>query len=99
MDIRRHYKPRTNGWIGSIWIRFVSHPGHSASTRHQADNSLLRQQNKDSYRIGLINTCYTIGAIISGFFLAGPIVSQLSCFCLVSWTGEFPFHQRTRLPS
>ncbi|KAF4982725.1 hypothetical protein FZEAL_1714 [Fusarium zealandicum] len=28
---------------------------------------------RDGYTVGLINTCYTIGAIFSGFFLAGPL--------------------------
>ncbi|KIH92480.1 hypothetical protein SPBR_02648 [Sporothrix brasiliensis 5110] len=28
---------------------------------------------KDSYLIGLINTAYTIGAIVSGFFFGGPV--------------------------
>ncbi|KAH7171003.1 general substrate transporter [Dactylonectria macrodidyma] len=32
---------------------------------------------KDSYTIGLINTCYTIGAIVSGFFIGGPIADYL----------------------
>lgn len=30
-------------------------------------------QKKDSYLIGLVNTAYTIGAIVSGFFLGGPM--------------------------
>ncbi|CAK7224839.1 hypothetical protein SBRCBS47491_005691 [Sporothrix bragantina] len=28
---------------------------------------------KDSYLIGLVNTAYTIGAIVSGFFFGGPV--------------------------
>ncbi|KAF5025016.1 hypothetical protein F66182_2884 [Fusarium sp. NRRL 66182] len=28
---------------------------------------------EDSYTVGLINTCYTIGAIVSGFFIGGPL--------------------------
>ncbi|KAF4473416.1 HXT3-Low-affinity hexose facilitator [Fusarium agapanthi] len=31
----------------------------------------------DSYTVGLINTCYTIGAIVSGFFIAGPLADWL----------------------
>jgi hypothetical protein len=31
---------------------------------------------RDSYLIGLINTVYTIGAIIAGFFFGGPAVSH-----------------------
>lgn len=31
--------------------------------------------------IGFINTTYTIGAIIAGFFLGGPIV-RLTCFAI-----------------
>lgn len=29
---------------------------------------------RDSYMVGLINTSYNIGGIISGWFLAGPMV-------------------------
>ncbi|KAF7534878.1 hypothetical protein G7Z17_g13291 [Cylindrodendrum hubeiense] len=32
---------------------------------------------KDTYTIGLINTCYTIGAIVSGFFIGGPTADFL----------------------
>ncbi|KAF4337088.1 sugar transporter [Fusarium beomiforme] len=32
---------------------------------------------KDSYTVGLINTCYTIGAIVSGFFIGGPLADWL----------------------
>lgn len=32
-------------------------------------------QDRDTYMIGLINTAYTIGAIVAGFFLGGPTVS------------------------
>lgn len=31
----------------------------------------------DAYLIGLVNTAYTIGAIVGGFFMAGPLVSTL----------------------
>ncbi|KAH7196852.1 general substrate transporter [Fusarium flagelliforme] len=31
----------------------------------------------DSYTVGLINTCYTIGAIVSGFFIGGPLADWL----------------------
>lgn len=31
---------------------------------------------KDTYMVGLINTVYSVGAIISGWFFAGPIVSR-----------------------
>jgi hypothetical protein len=34
-------------------------------------------QKKDGYLIGLVNTAYTIGAIVAGFFLGGPAVSLL----------------------
>ncbi|KAH7022952.1 general substrate transporter [Ilyonectria destructans] len=33
--------------------------------------------DEDTYKIGLINTCYTIGAIVSGFFMGGPIADYL----------------------
>jgi len=32
---------------------------------------------RDAYLIGLINTTYTIGAILSGFFLGGPVADYL----------------------
>ncbi|RBR08203.1 uncharacterized protein FIESC28_10395 [Fusarium coffeatum] len=32
---------------------------------------------EDSYTVGLINTCYTIGAIVSGFFIGGPLADWL----------------------
>ncbi|EFX00507.1 major facilitator superfamily transporter sugar [Grosmannia clavigera kw1407] len=32
---------------------------------------------RDSYLIGLINTAYTIGAIVAGFFFGGPIADYL----------------------
>ncbi|KPM43850.1 hypothetical protein AK830_g2654 [Neonectria ditissima] len=32
---------------------------------------------KDGYTLGLINTCYTIGAIVSGFFIGGPTADFL----------------------
>jgi hypothetical protein len=31
--------------------------------------------NPDPYMIGLVNTVYTVGGIITGWFLAGPTVS------------------------
>lgn len=31
--------------------------------------------NPDTYMIGLVNTVYTVGGIITGWFLAGPTVS------------------------
>jgi hypothetical protein len=34
--------------------------------------------NRDGYLIGLINTSYTIGAIVAGWFMGGPIVSHPS---------------------
>lgn len=33
--------------------------------------------DKDTYLIGLINTAYTIGAIVAGFFLGGPAADYL----------------------
>lgn len=33
-------------------------------------------QKTDAYLIGLINTAYTIGAIVAGFFIGGPTVSS-----------------------
>lgn len=33
--------------------------------------------NPDDYMIGLINTVYTVGAIISGFFFGGPVADRL----------------------
>lgn len=33
---------------------------------------------RDGYLLGLINTSYTIGAIVSGWFMGGPIVSHPS---------------------
>lgn len=36
---------------------------------------LMGLQQRDTYLIGLINTAYTIGAILAGWFLGGPVVS------------------------
>ncbi len=33
----------------------------------------------DTYKLGLINTAYTIGAIIAGFFIGGPTVRCDPC--------------------
>ncbi|KAI9896040.1 hypothetical protein N3K66_008940 [Trichothecium roseum] len=33
--------------------------------------------DKNTYMLGLINTSYTIGAIVSGFFLGGPVADYL----------------------
>jgi hypothetical protein len=32
---------------------------------------------QDSYMLGLMNTVYTVGGIITGWFFAGPLVSSL----------------------
>ncbi|KAF4463546.1 quinate permease [Fusarium albosuccineum] len=34
-------------------------------------------QEEDTYMLGLINTSYTIGAIVSGFFMGGPLADYL----------------------
>jgi hypothetical protein len=55
--------------------------GYDASVfnANQASNNWLAwfnlNPNTDTYLIGLINTSYTIGAIVSGWFLGGPVVS------------------------
>jgi hypothetical protein len=32
---------------------------------------------QDSYMLGLMNTVYTVGGIITGWFFAGPLVGSL----------------------
>lgn len=54
--------------------------GYDASTYNsvQASDNWLAWFNlstDDSYTLGLINTIYSIGAIISGWFCGGPVVS------------------------
>ncbi|KAK8131235.1 hypothetical protein PG984_007673 [Apiospora sp. TS-2023a] len=53
--------------------------GYDASVFNAAQGSAnwlnyfdLHKQN-DAYLIGLVNTAYTIGAIVGGFFMAGPL--------------------------
>lgn len=38
---------------------------------------LTTRQKEDSNLLGLVNTSYTIGAIVSGWFLGGPISDYL----------------------
>lgn len=38
---------------------------------------MLTGEPKDTERIGAVNTAYTVGAIIAGFFLGGPIADWL----------------------
>lgn len=55
--------------------------GYDASTFNsvQASDNWLAwfglDADNDVYILGLINTIYSIGAIISGFFFGGPTVS------------------------
>lgn len=37
----------------------------------------MAQQDKDANLLGLVNTSYTIGAIVSGWFLGGPLSDYL----------------------
>lgn len=54
--------------------------GYDASVFNAAQNSsnwlawFNLDTKKDAYLIGLVNTAYTIGAILAGWFLGGPIV-------------------------
>lgn len=55
--------------------------GYDASTFNsvQASDNWLNWfglTSDSTYLLGLINTVYSIGAIVSGWFLGGPIVSQ-----------------------
>ncbi|CAI6093258.1 unnamed protein product [Clonostachys chloroleuca] len=51
--------------------------------------------NKNSQMLGLINTAYTIGAIVSGFFIGGPLADFLGrrwgmwCGCFVTIIATF----------
>lgn len=68
-------KHRPTGWLGSIsqpWVtrRFLPSTAQDAL---EAD-----QLQDDVYILGLVNTIYSIGAIISGWFVGGPIVSYYS---------------------
>ncbi|KAM5355901.1 hypothetical protein ACJ41O_002547 [Fusarium nematophilum] len=72
-------KTRTYNW-------FIAMVAASCMTLYGFDssvfNALLASDNwldwfgldikRDSQKVGLINTCYTIGAIVSGFFIGGP---------------------------
>ncbi|KAJ9138474.1 General substrate transporter [Pleurostoma richardsiae] len=60
---------------------------------------------KDTYLIGLINTAYTIGAIVAGFFLGGPTADYLGrrvgmgigCFVTIIATFMQAFAPRHKL--
>lgn len=65
---------------------------------------MIERQETDSYLIGLINTAYTIGAIVAGFFLGGPTADYLgrrwgiAIGCFVTIIASFmqcfaPYHQ------
>jgi MFS family permease len=57
--------------------------GYDASVFNAAQNSanwlayFNLDSKKDTYTLGLINTTYTIGAILAGWFMGGPIVRLL----------------------
>lgn len=54
--------------------------GYDASVYNavQGSKNWVRWFNKpDDNMIGLINTVYTVGAIISGFFFGGPVADYL----------------------
>jgi MFS family permease len=44
---------------------------------------------KQGNLLGLINTSYSIGAIVSGWFIGGPTVSALSNICIVVVDANF----------
>jgi len=46
---------------------------------------------------GLINTTYSIGAILSGWFLAGPTVSSVLSDYLQTIRESYPFNRPTTL--
>lgn len=60
--------------------------GYDASVFNAAQNSqnwlnwMNLDAKKDAYLLGLVNTAYTIGAIVAGWFLGGPIVSFAMSF-------------------
>lgn len=57
--------------------------GYDASTFNSvqgSDNWLewFNLTSDSTYMLGLINTVYSIGAIVSGWFIGGPVVSSCS---------------------
>ncbi|KAI0869216.1 sugar transporter [Hypoxylon argillaceum] len=85
--------------------------GYDASVFNAAQGSQnwldwfdLNSKN-DAYLIGLVNTAYTIGAIVSGFFFAGPVADYfgrrwgmgLGCFLTIIATFVQAFAPRHNL--
>ncbi|KAI9163833.1 putative quinate permease [Paramyrothecium foliicola] len=67
-------------------------------------NHINLDKDNDTYLLGLINTSYTIGAIVAGFFLGGPLADYLGrrwgmfVGCFVTIIATFmqtftPYHQ------
>lgn len=63
------YKAQRTGWLTSM-IRYVS----LSKSQHLIPSN---KRSKDTEKIGAVNTAYTVGAIIAGFFLGGPVADWL----------------------
>lgn len=55
--------------------------GYDAAVFNTCQNSknwVAWMDTPNTYKIGLVNTSYNIGGIVSGFFFGGPVVSLLA---------------------
>lgn len=76
----------STNWLAYFNLDAVSiHTLYSLDYRGDRPAKRLAKST-DSYELGLINTAYTIGAIVAGFFFGGPTVSNECHLAKDHWT-------------
>lgn len=81
---------KQDNWLAWVGLKSVGCP--SLREHHSADCvEILTSIQTDTYMIGLINTVYSVGAIVSGWFVGGPTVSiGPRCMCTFYWDTSLP---------